>query len=140
MGEIMWTMFPRFLADRTFSVIEHPEALDAFHLIAENTVTAARKHSHCCPVETCSAPRKHGFVFKLLNPSILCRNGLLQLPNPLVLLDNLLEEFSSVSAEKLHLVEAQLPSSWRVLLRPVINIDLTDLIGFTRTSMYHTRT
>jgi hypothetical protein len=45
-----------------------------------------------------------------------------------------------VSAEKLHLVEAQLPSSWRVLLRPVINIDLTDLIGFTRTSMYHTRT
>jgi hypothetical protein len=125
MGEIIGTMIPPFPAERTGPIIVHPEVIHASPLIADNTVTATQKYSNCWPVITYGALRKHRFIFKLLNPFILRGNRLFKLLNPLILRgtglfepgnlflkpDNLPEDFSSMTAEQLHLFEAQLPSS-----------------------------
>ena len=64
MGDVSGTRIPRLPAERTGSVIVHPEVRHASPLIADNTVTAAQKYSHCWPVITYGALRKHHFVFK----------------------------------------------------------------------------
>ena len=149
MGEIIAMMMHRFPAERTGPIIVHPEVHHASSHITDNTVTATQKYSHCWPVITYSAPRKHHFVFKLLNPLILCGNRLFE-PNNLVLKPgNLSEDFTSMTTEQLHLLEAQFSSSWRVLLRPVfalskgLNTGPTGSTGFTfrkrvYRTMYHT--